>query len=258
MCLLIVLHRAHPDAPLIVAANRDEMLERPALPTAVLREASPRTLGGRDLVGGGTWMAINEHGVFAGLTNRPTLTRDVTKRSRGELPLALTALPTARAAVREFAERVRPVEYGPAWLLVGDRASLAFVDMTEGETPRTRGLDPGLHVLENRAFDVPSPKVEHVREALRDIASVRGDALIDKLFEVLRDHTVPHGTNGDSGVEGFLRPAATEANCVHAGSYGTRSASILVVGDGVPRVWSTAGPPCTSPLIEQTRLWNPA
>src|SRR3712207_7355353 len=45
-------------------------------------------LGGRDEVGGGTWLATNAAGVVAGLTNRPMRDGpDAAKRSRGELPL---------------------------------------------------------------------------------------------------------------------------------------------------------------------------
>src|SRR5690242_18553648 len=115
MCLLAVLFHAHPDAPLVIAANRDEWLARPAAPMGLLRAANdprlvgvpppgaltsggppappaprPRIAGGRDLLAGGTWLAIGEHGVIAGLTNRPTAAgRDASKRSRGELPMAL-------------------------------------------------------------------------------------------------------------------------------------------------------------------------
>ena len=69
MCLLIALSRVLPDAPLLVAANRDERYDRPAEAITVLRDRGPRILGGRDQVAGGTWLAVNEHGVLAGLTN---------------------------------------------------------------------------------------------------------------------------------------------------------------------------------------------
>ncbi len=35
MCLLVMLTGTHPDAPLVIAANRDELLERPAIATEV-------------------------------------------------------------------------------------------------------------------------------------------------------------------------------------------------------------------------------
>src|SRR5262245_12365665 len=66
MCLLIVQSRVHRDAPLVVAANRDELLARPAISMTVLE---PGIVGGRDLLAGGTWLALNRQGVFAGLTN---------------------------------------------------------------------------------------------------------------------------------------------------------------------------------------------
>ncbi len=37
----------------------------------VLRDDGPRVLGGQDQQSGGTWLALNEWGVFAGLTNQP-------------------------------------------------------------------------------------------------------------------------------------------------------------------------------------------
>ena len=98
MCLLAVLSRVHPDHPLVVAANRDEFLARPASGVTVLRDA-PRTLGGRDAVGGGTWLAVNLRGVVAALTNTPLPgAPDPARRSRGELPLLLTEHATAAAA----------------------------------------------------------------------------------------------------------------------------------------------------------------
>src|SRR3990167_4656739 len=108
MCLLIALSRCHEAAPLVVAANRDEWLARPATSCTVLQAHGPRIIGGKDELAGGTWLAVNQHGVCAGLTNRPTPNRAPSLRSRGELPLLLTQLPSARAAVDDVAVRLRP------------------------------------------------------------------------------------------------------------------------------------------------------
>ena len=53
MCLLVVVSRLDPGAPLVVGANRDERLDRPAAAMTVLRPADPRILGGRDEEAGG-------------------------------------------------------------------------------------------------------------------------------------------------------------------------------------------------------------
>ena len=87
MCLLVVASQVVAEEPLIVGANRDEILERPSTSVAVLDEGPPRILGGRDELSGGTWLAVNEYGLCAGLTNQPLGdAKDPSKRSRGELP----------------------------------------------------------------------------------------------------------------------------------------------------------------------------
>src|ERR687893_2597051 len=100
MCLLVFASRLGAELALAVGANRDEQLERLAVPLEVLQATGPRVLGGRDLLAGGTWLAVNELGVVAGITNRPLVEqgRDASKRSRGELPVALASHGSARAA----------------------------------------------------------------------------------------------------------------------------------------------------------------
>lgn len=68
MCLIVLAWQAHPHYPLVVAANRDEFLARPASPAHWWTDA-PALLGGRDLEGGGTWMGLSRDGRFAALTN---------------------------------------------------------------------------------------------------------------------------------------------------------------------------------------------
>ncbi len=244
MCLLIIGSRVVPDEPLIVGANRDEVLERPAVAITVLTEGPPRVLGGRDDLSGGTWLAVNEHGVCAGLTNQPLgEARDPTKRSRGELPMALARHPTAADAVEAFVIDYRPADYNGAWLLVGDRSTLFFVDFTRPEGASATELGPGIHVLENRAIGTPSPKVDLVRATLG--SPVDGDQLVQAFRRVLVDHRLP---------EGEEHPNA--ANCVHRDGFGTRSSCLVrVATEGLPRMWVAEGPPCANPYREVGALW---
>src|SRR5215469_7672176 len=134
MCLLVVASRIVPDEPLIVGANRDEVLDRPSTSIALLSAGPPRVLGGRDELSGGTWLAVNRDGVCAGLTNQPLGdAKDPTKRSRGELPLAAARCPTAREGVDLLVHEFDPAAYNGAWMLVGDPTSLWFVDFTGTE-----------------------------------------------------------------------------------------------------------------------------
>ncbi len=257
MCLLAVMHRIHPDAPLVVAANRDEDPARPAVAMTVLRPAGPRILGGRDEQAGGTWLAINEHGVMAGLTNRPGRTKDPGRRSRGELPLALARFATAKEAVDAFRESYRPADYGPGWLLVADREDLFSLDMTAGVQPRVAPLPAGLHVLENQPPGTSSPKVRHTAALLQHALAWRGSRLVEGLGNILGSHVVPAGAA--ESAHGTTRVAARQVACVHAGDYGTRSSLIVLVpATGRPRLWSAGGPPCTTPFAPFSTLWAPA
>jgi uncharacterized protein with NRDE domain len=245
VCLLVVASQLVPGEPLIVGANRDEILERPATAVTVLDEGPPRILGGRDELSGGTWLAVNEFGVCAGLTNQPLGdAKDPSKRSRGALPLALARHETAPEAVEVFVGAYRPQDYNGAWLLVGDRSSLFFVDFT-GQTPAAVALPPGLHVLENRALGEPSRKVDLVRTALG--APTDGDGVAEAFHRVLTDHRIP---------EGDERP--NSGNCVHLDAFGTRSSCIVRVAaeEGPPRLWVADGPPCQTPFEEVDALWS--
>src|ERR1700676_3819529 len=195
-----------PEAPPVIGANRDERLDRPARSMTVLRDSGPRMLGGIDEEAGGTWLAVNEHGVVAGLTNRPSPDgRDLSKRSRGELPIALAEHRDAASAVQDFAGRLRPRDYNPAWIVVGDRTSLFALDMTGEDRPGVEQLGPGLHILENNPLHAASPKVDHVRSLLGDLGALEGGAMTERVRSVLVDHTIPEGVRpadvgeGDNG-----------------------------------------------------------
>jgi uncharacterized protein with NRDE domain len=281
MCLLVVLSRVVPGEPLIVGGNRDERLDRPADAMAVLREA-PRTLGGRDLKAGGTWLAVNADGVVAGLPNRPREGGpDATKRSRGELPLALTDQPTVARAVDAFAKAFKPDDYNSAWLLVGDRDSLFAVEVhVEGDVIVTE-LPPGVHVLENRALGAGSGKVDHVRSLLEGIEGLSADAVVERLGAVLSNHEIPVEewpeevtpvpppvveTSADGEVTPPVETAAevrkrlpqVRAACVHTEEFGTRWSGIISVPadrGATPVFRYTEGPPCTFPYLTAELPW---
>jgi uncharacterized protein with NRDE domain len=262
VCLLVVAFRLYPDTPLLIGANRDEFLNRPAVPMTVLRDEGPRVLGGRDEQSGGTWLAVNEWGVFAGLTNQPREAgRDASRRTRGELPLALTARPDAPHGVEEFLAHHRPSDYNGSWLLSGDRDSLFFIDFTGLVEPVAVALAPGLHVLENRALGAPSPKAARVAAALAGVtdAQTAGHAL----RRLLGDHTVadqapPADPPGPDGPHAPATPRSS-ANCVHLDEYGTRSSCLIQYGADPgepPQIWVADGPPCTAPFVDVSGLWS--
>ncbi|MDZ7605539.1 MAG: NRDE family protein [Cyclobacteriaceae bacterium] len=85
MCLILFSFKTHPRYKLVLAANRDEYFERPAL-SADFWESNTNILGGIDLISGGTWLGISRSGRFAAITNyRNPLVQVDQPISRGEI-----------------------------------------------------------------------------------------------------------------------------------------------------------------------------
>lgn len=93
MCSIIL--RISPEG-VFIGANRDEMVARAwELPA----EYWPGVIAGRDVLGGGTWMGMNRHGVMAAVLNRTgTLGPMKGKNSRGKLPILALRHESAEAA----------------------------------------------------------------------------------------------------------------------------------------------------------------
>jgi uncharacterized protein with NRDE domain len=244
MCTLAVFHRVFPSHPLVVAANRDEYLARPAGAPGLLRETVPRAIGGRDLVAGGTWLGLTETGLVVGMLNRRTGSPpDPIRRSRGQLCLDLLAAPDAAAAAAIAASEPAG-RYNPFNLLVADRRSALVVTSFADQPPRIVPLDRGLHLLTNLDVDDPTcPRIaasHHRFAAAGDAFTGEGDvsAFVDRLARVLGDHTTP------------LDPRGPGSLCVHLPGYGTRSASVVLVGSaaGSFGYFHADGPPCRTPL----------
>ena len=84
MCLLLIAVRAVPGKPLLLLGNRDEFRAR-ASAAAQPGSEDARIVGGRDLVAGGSWLALRADGRFAAVTNVRTGLPATAPRSRGWL-----------------------------------------------------------------------------------------------------------------------------------------------------------------------------
>ena len=147
MCTVVLLVRPGHAWPLILGANRDELLERPWDPPARHWPDRPNLVAGRDRLGGGTWMGLNDDGVVAAVLNRPgSLGPAAGKHSRGELPLFALAHPTAAAS----AAAITALDAG-LWrgfnLVVADRGGAVFVRGLGHGHPEARRLAPGIHMV---------------------------------------------------------------------------------------------------------------
>ena len=175
MCSVITLHRPGHPGPLLLAANRDEMLDRAWDVPGAYWPDQPDVVAGRDHSAGGTWMGMNRAGVIAAVLNRPgSLGPAADKRSRGELPLLALREGSAAAAARAIAT-LDAGQWRSFNLVLADRQGAVFVRGLGRGRPQVEAMAPGLHmVTAHDPDDLESPRVARHLPRLR--AAVTPDA----------------------------------------------------------------------------------
>jgi uncharacterized protein with NRDE domain len=244
MCLLAFYFQSFDDCPLVVAANRDEVLARPSAPPQVLRE-KPLVYGGKDLQSGGTWLGINEHGLFVGILNRRSqIDEREPFRSRGLLCLDLLGAKSSDRA-RDELMRHQDFLYRPFNLVFAD-AQAAYAAYNENCRISSQRLEKGLHVFGNAPVLSPrSQKLVHAHELFQPAAEVlRLDGVGPKSIQILQTALSDHWGANDNGPK--------DAICVHMPSYGTVSSSLLFYNqnDKSFTTYYAAGPPCQNPYAK--------
>ena len=85
MCTLVILRRPDHRWPVLIGANRDEMIDRPWQPPGRHWPDRPDVVAGLDALAGGSWLGVNDWGVAAAVLNRHgSLGPAPDRRSRGE------------------------------------------------------------------------------------------------------------------------------------------------------------------------------
>jgi uncharacterized protein with NRDE domain len=226
MCWIAVLFQVNAHYPLIVAANREELRTRPSLapfPWA----GSPTIWAGRDELAGGTWLGVNATGLLAAVTNRPAVSYDPTRRSRGLLCLDTLRCDSPGSARSFFVDELSRRQFNPFNLLCVNHVE-GWVGTSRGDI---RDLTPGIHVVSNYG-DIDDDTLPVVREALDRIASL--DVASPDIDDLL-------GSLGRVSAQ-TDQPCPL---CYVGGDYGTVSSSLVAVkADGtVAAYWHAPGPP---------------
>ena len=244
MCLILLAYRIRTDAPLIVAANRDEFYDRPAQ-SAHFWPDVPNLLAGRDTIAGGTWLGIDRQGRFAAVTNfavRELEDRPQSERSGPAVPppgnpIGRSGLEPVRsrgalacdflrgaATAAEYARCLRGQDYQGFNLLLWDGEDL----ICTSNRGVTQALEPGYHGLTNAELGVTWPKVVDGIGRLQ--RAVEDGPTADALIASLRDDTVP----SDERLPHRGRPLDWErriAPCFIVGrDYGTRASTAVIRG----------------------------
>lgn len=232
MCLIGLAIGQHPRFELVVAANRDEFLQRPAAAVDWWQATADDAplLGGRDLRAGGTWMGLNARGRVGMLTN----VRDMS-RQRADAPSRGAIVPAwlaSDAGVADFWRGVAAQGHNPFNLLCGDIDTAQWWWADDRAAAPTL-LAPGLYGLSNAALDTPWPKVQRLKNAMSTAIEIdtSSAALEAALFTALSDHvSVPDEALPRTGIglerERSLAPAFIRTPDA---LYGTRCSTLLIV-----------------------------
>jgi len=243
MCTIAILIEVVDGAPLILAANRDELYARPTRAPEVLL-ADPRIVGGVDVLSGGTWLAVRSDGHFAAVTNqRALVTPPPGLRSRG---LAVREL-AAAADPEAYVAAIDPTAYASMNLVWRDHTGVAVAyARREQGTLEIERLGRGVHVLCNDRLGAEGfPRGERLRAAIETSLHLAWPELAKRIEVALGDHTkVALADTPPSHLPPELARELT-ATCIHSEHYGTRSSTILAIDrDRVIDYRHADGPPC--------------
>lgn len=233
MCLIAVNWQPQAPVPLVIAANRDEFYARPT--QALHRWADQSIVAGKDLQANGTWLGVSLSGRVAAITNyRDPSQNRLGTPSRGEITTAfLSGSSTSEQFLEALASRAHL--YNPFNLLVFDGLSLMGF---ESRHRRAFNLPEGVSVVSNADFNVPWPKVEHLRDGFtrtlrqNDFEGViaADQPSINALLALLSDRRIaPDKDLPQTGIA-FEWEKALSPEFIHTPDYGTRASSVVLVG----------------------------
>ena len=162
MCLVAIQYRLVPGSPILVAANREEFFDRPSQAPSI-QSGKPRVLCGTDLQAGGTWLGVNQNGMFVAACNRLRMSAPIAPRSRGVLCRDLLRAPSAERAVEIAHDELESGTYDGVNFVIADAASGWCIH--GGDEIQIVELQEGLNIIANHNLN--DPRDERVRLARR-------------------------------------------------------------------------------------------
>jgi uncharacterized protein with NRDE domain len=224
MCLIVFANDIHPHYRLILAANRDEYRDRPAVPAGFWPD-HPQVLAGRDRQAGGTWLGVTTGGRLAAVTNyRDPRQQVADPPSRGRLVADYLAGTMDIPVFQALLNRDCAI-YDGFNLLYGTADQMYYFTNRGGSSGPVK---PGIHTLSNHLLDTRWPKAITARERLEKMLD---DSIIEAedLFAVLSDPApFTDGLLPDTGI-GLERERLLSPLFIEGSEYGTRSTTVILI-----------------------------
>lgn len=241
MCLVVLGGRSCTGGQhvLLIAANRDEMHDRPSLPLAWWPDV-PEIAGGRDALAGGTWLAVRRDGRWATVLNDPLVDAPGSGRSRGTLVTEFLQAGDMESVANEM--HTGAAEYGGFHFLGGQGERFCqFGSRTGG----VEWASVDVHVCDNHGPGNGGPRARCAIQGFR--AAAMATDVVGTLFALLADDRSPGEGKGDA------RPVF-----IHGDRFGTRCSTVLEVQtSGRIRLHERRFAPGGRGIGERTLSWCP-
>jgi len=201
MCTVAILRRPAHEWPVVIGANRDEMIDRPALPPGRHWPDRPEVVAGQDLLAGGSWLGVNDWGVAAAVLNRHgSLGPAPGQRSRGEL--VLEALDHAdAAAAAEALSHLDPAAYRSFNLIVADNRDAFWLRHAGEGDIELRPVKDGLSLIAAGDIDdFSTPRLAFAAIPFTAAPAPDPDGSWSSWEALLSDDTAPPGRPPDAAL----------------------------------------------------------
>lgn len=239
MCTLAILYRVARGTPILIAANREERFDRPTQYPKI-QSGSPRVVCGTDRRAGGTWLGVNQNGLFCAVANRRKANVPAEPRSRGLLCRELLELRSAKEAAAHAAKELAKGLYAGANYICADGRYAAVVH--GGDKVEIVELSPGLHIV--TGGNVDDPKDERHEFVRRMLTLQTLDSSVTFLAVASRVFSRKPDSEGRRGV------------VVLGSEFGTVSSTLLSLPRKIQHAvyQYTPGPPCDYPYDDLSAL----
>ncbi|MEX0661004.1 MAG: NRDE family protein [Balneolaceae bacterium] len=250
MCLIVFSFKQHNKYPFILAANRDELYDRPSSPARFWKQ-HPHLLAGKDEKLGGTWLGVTKQGKFAALTNY----RDLNNIKK--------SAPSRGNIVKDFlADNQDPLGYLEGLkqsanafngfnLLTGSPDQLYHYS---NETDDITEIKPGIHGISNAVLNTPWPKVETAKSVFEEV--VNGENIDqNRIFKMLKNsEPYPENQLPKTGLSKEMEKRVSPI-FIKSKDYGTRCSTLLKIrDDGVVTFIEKTYTPIAGTVTSETRF----
>lgn len=263
MCTLVFGLDVLGPHSVVIATNRDEDPARASEPPQVLQH-TPRVVGGRDTVAGGTWLALragdpgsaadrihpgareaagpgpvassSPAGVAMLLNRRDPTPAKRDRRSRGLLTLDVASAADPRARALAEAELGHYAPCSLVWLSATESWHLSI---RPGRKPTLDSIAPGWHAITH--FEMDDPADTRASWVLARLAGWRPASRAEaeaRLVAIIASH-------GGGGAPAF---------CLHEGRAPTVSSAMLWLAPGEISYRHAQGRVCVTPFEDWTHL----